>query len=175
MIYFAFLSTFYFKIKINQIVIHYFQLNFIYCSDSVSPAFLIRINASLDYNETENIYEEINETRTEKTSGDSIRAIFRRAKDTVKRNSRNMDESSFHMSISKGRKQTLKERINVDWDDDEENSGGLPDLKNTSKGLNSLKLDIEVIKLYRRSFTKHFLKKLKYHYFFFYLEIDKLL
>jgi len=114
-----------------------------YSSDSVSPAFLIRINASLDYNETENIYEEINETKSEKTSGDSIRAIFRRAKDTVKRNSRNLDESSFHMSISKGRKQTLKERSNVDWDDDED-SGGLADLKKTSKGLSNLKLDIEV-------------------------------
>ena len=47
------------------------------------------------------------------------------------------------MSISKGRKQTLKERSNVDWDDDED-SGGLVDLKKTSKGLSSLKLDIEV-------------------------------
>ena len=118
-------------------------LTIYYFSDSVSPAFLIRINASLDYNETENIYEEINETKSEKTSGDSIRAIFRRAKDTVKRNSRNLDESSFHMSISKGRKQTLKERSNVDWDDDED-SGGLADLKKTSKGLSNLKLDIEV-------------------------------
>ena len=51
--------------------------------------------------------------------------------DSVRRTSRNLDEnsssappkdenSSFHLSISKGRKATLLERANVDWDNEGE-------------------------------------------------------
>jgi len=121
-------------------------------SDSVSPAFLIRINASLQagnnansgtnmcgggqpYNEeAENIYEEINEAvamrrppsaeRNGTASGDSIRSLFQKAKESVRRTSKIMDESkdetdsTFHMSISKGRKKTLIDRAHIDWDDD---------------------------------------------------------
>ena len=94
-------------------------------SDSVSPAFLIRMTASQqeyeDETNTENIYEEINETN-KSGSGESIRSIFQRAKQSVRRSSKNMEDldSSFHMSISKGRKQTLIERANVDWDNEGE-------------------------------------------------------
>jgi len=122
-------------------------------SDSVSPAFLIRINASLQagnnghgisnmcgggqsYNEeAENIYEEINEAvamrrpqsadRNGAASGDSIRSLFQKAKESVRRTSKIMDESkdetdsTFHMSISKGRKKTLIDRAHIDWDNEE--------------------------------------------------------
>lgn len=105
-------------------------------SDSVSPAFLIRINARLEegYNNgEENIYEEITEKHQAATGSNEstgLRNIFQRAKDSVRRTSRNLEEngssppppkdenSSFHLSISKGRKATLLERANVDWDNE---------------------------------------------------------
>ena len=98
-------------------------------SDSVSPAFLIRINASLQatnggngghngghnggapaYDEqTENIYEEINEAAAAlrvqppscmadknsamTTNGESIRSLFQKAKESVRRTSKILDET----------------------------------------------------------------------------------
>jgi uncharacterized membrane protein YgcG len=56
-----------------HIPLFYSNILFKHFSDSVSPAFLIRINASLDYaSDSENIYEEIrDDTNNKGTAADS--------------------------------------------------------------------------------------------------------
>merc|ERR550539_1027364 len=105
-------------------------------SDSVSPAFLIRVGASMNYSGSgedenedskENIYEEIKDKSDEnldkssakdsrKSSSGSQEATettkskFQKALEAVtRRSSRSLDasEKSFHLSISKGRKKSL--------------------------------------------------------------------
>jgi len=114
-------------------------------SDSVSPAFLIRVGASINYSgsgedETEdskeNIYEEIKDKSDEdldkssakdarkSSSGcqeaETTKSKFQKALEAVtRRSSRSLDagsEKSFHLSISKGRKKSLIDKAKVDWD-----------------------------------------------------------
>jgi len=114
-------------------------------SDSVSPAFLIRVGASMNYSGSgedenedskENIYEEIKDKSDEnldrsstkdsrKSSAGSqetseTKSKFQKALDAVtRRSSRSLDagsEKSFHLSISKGRKKSLIDKAKVDWD-----------------------------------------------------------
>ena len=154
----------------------------------MSPAFLIRINASLDYDasddNTENIYEEIRDdknataARTDdddaaNNSGnsgsgngngsDGLKALFYRAKETVRRSSRqsvsggNQDGgtynsggeqlSAFHMSISKGRKKNLMDRAAFDWDCGEGEGEGRKEEEGEGKSQQQdrvIKLDVEV-------------------------------
>lgn len=113
------------------------SLSFVYisalciCSDSVSPAFLIRVGASISYSDNsgdeasqskENIYEEIkdkaepeqSEQRKSSSSSDpqQTKSKFQKALAAVTGRS----EKSFHLSISKGRKKSLIDKAKVDWD-----------------------------------------------------------
>ena len=115
-------------------------------SDSVSPAFLIRVGASMNYSGSgeeeedskENIYEEIkdkpdadlgdksrkssntSQDTTETSQSSQTKSKFQKALEAVtRRSSRNLDagsEKSFHLSISKGRKKSLIDKAKVDWD-----------------------------------------------------------
>ena len=152
----------------------------------MSPAFLIRINASLDYaSDSENIYEEIRDDNKNNNSdnlnvgssggsgsgagggSDGLKGLFQRAKDTVRRSSRSNSNhfpenlssggelSAFHMSISKGRKKTLIDRVAFDWDcgegaeegEEEEEEGVGEETERREVGdktSNQIKLDVEV-------------------------------
>ena len=115
-------------------------------SDSVSPAFLIRVGAAMNYSGSgeeeedskENIYEEIkdkpdavlgdksrkssntSQDTTETSQSSQTKSKFQKALEAVtRRSSRNLDagsEKSFHLSISKGRKKSLIDKAKVDWD-----------------------------------------------------------
>lgn len=127
-------------------------------SDSVSPAFLIRVGATMDYSaedeeSKENIYEEIRDkseeqlyqadSRKSSTSShevsttSSTKSRFQKALEAVtRRSSRSLEhgdrDRSFHMSISKGRKKTLIDRASVDWDCDPERGSGMKSRLNKS-------------------------------------------
>jgi hypothetical protein len=157
-------------------------------SDSVSPAFLIRVGAAMEYSGSgeeeeddeeakENIYEEIREnseehqlyeadSRKSSTSShevsttSSTKSRFQKALEAVtRRSSRSLEhgdrDRSFHLSISKGRKKSLIDRAQIDWDCHPE-AGGMRSRLNKSSSdmlaevgashsrvISQLKLDVE--------------------------------
>jgi hypothetical protein len=129
-----------------------------FSSDSVSPAFLIRVGAAMEYSGSgeeedegeakENIYEEIRDKCEEEpatgnsrkssssshevsvgssgSSGSVAKSRFQKALEAVtRRSSRSLEHGersgrAFHLSISKGRKKSLIDRAQIDWDCDPE-------------------------------------------------------
>ena len=132
------------RIRIESTYFKDLEIFFFFFSDSVSPAFLIRVGASMNYSGSgeeeedskENIYEEIkdkpefgdksrkssstSQDTTETSQSSQTKSKFQKALEAVtRRSSRNLDagsEKSFHLSISKGRKKSLIDKAKVDWD-----------------------------------------------------------